>query len=262
MGRLLGSHADEQELDRPDLNKCPDCGCFFPQDNCPLCGKPCPDNMKAGNRPAVKQQKRKRGGNSGRVVFINWYHSLWFIVLMMFIFPVIGLILLYTSPHSKNVKISLFVIGVIILILSTVGIGKIVGFVSNIFSHPVDTSLTREEYVSKCDVVLPEDYYRSAADYKDAYVSLELKVKAKLTDNEADYNGEKYTTYYLCSPSDNDSVNILVRNCLIDSHMNFIPGDVIKVYGEGADEASLYDSFTFEYFEHPCINMAYFESVE
>ena len=25
MGRMLGSFADNNELDRPDLNKCPDC---------------------------------------------------------------------------------------------------------------------------------------------------------------------------------------------------------------------------------------------
>ena len=40
MGRLLGSFADREELDRPDLNKCPDCKCFFGGDNCPICGKP------------------------------------------------------------------------------------------------------------------------------------------------------------------------------------------------------------------------------
>jgi len=58
MGRLLGSHADDRELDRPDLNKCPDCGCFFPQDNCPLCGKPCPEEMRAGNRKPPKKSKK------------------------------------------------------------------------------------------------------------------------------------------------------------------------------------------------------------
>ena len=32
MGRMLGAH-DSSELDRPDLNKCPDCRCFFAGDN-------------------------------------------------------------------------------------------------------------------------------------------------------------------------------------------------------------------------------------
>ena len=39
MGRMLGSFDNPEELDRPDLNKCPDCNCFFAGDNCPLCGK-------------------------------------------------------------------------------------------------------------------------------------------------------------------------------------------------------------------------------
>ena len=68
MGRMLGSY-DSDELDRPDLNKCPDCGCFFAQDECPLCGKPCPEEMRAGNRKAVKVKKTKAG--SERVSFIN-----------------------------------------------------------------------------------------------------------------------------------------------------------------------------------------------
>ena len=36
MGRMLGAFADDEELDRPDLNKCPDCNCFFDGDFCPL----------------------------------------------------------------------------------------------------------------------------------------------------------------------------------------------------------------------------------
>ena len=46
MGRMLGSFDPEDELDRPDLNKCPDCGCYFATDNCPLCGKVCPPEMR------------------------------------------------------------------------------------------------------------------------------------------------------------------------------------------------------------------------
>ena len=59
MGRMLGSFADDEELDRPDLNKCPDCDCFFASDACPLCKKICPEEMRAGNRKPVKHKKRK-----------------------------------------------------------------------------------------------------------------------------------------------------------------------------------------------------------
>ena len=58
MGRMLGSFADDTELDRPDLNKCPDCKCYFAGDTCPLCGKVCPEEMRAGNRKPVKVKKQ------------------------------------------------------------------------------------------------------------------------------------------------------------------------------------------------------------
>lgn len=104
MGKLLGSHASH-ELDRPDLNKCPDCRCFFEGDNCPLCGKECPEEMRAGNRAKVKPRKKKRNPNSGRVTFIPWYHSWLFIILMMFVMPIVGIILLCTSPYRTRTKI-------------------------------------------------------------------------------------------------------------------------------------------------------------
>lgn len=102
MGKLLGAH-DSDELDRPDLNKCPDCLCFFAGDNCPLCGKQCPEEMRAGHRAKVKP--RKRNPNSGRVTFIRWYHSWLFIILMLCVMPVVGVILLCTAPYKTVWKI-------------------------------------------------------------------------------------------------------------------------------------------------------------
>ena len=121
MGKLLGAH-DSEELDRPDLNKCPDCRCFFAGDNCPLCGKKCPEEMRAGNRAKVKPQKKRSTPNSGRVTFVSWYHSWLFIILMMFIMPVVGIILLCTSPHSMKSKIIVVVsiVGGIILLVFVV----------------------------------------------------------------------------------------------------------------------------------------------
>ena len=104
MGRTLGAF-DSDEMDRPDLNKCPDCGCFFVQDTCPICGKLCPEEMRAGNRKPVKQKKNRGSVGSGRVVFVNWYHSWWFMALMMFIFPLAAIILLATSPYKRKHKI-------------------------------------------------------------------------------------------------------------------------------------------------------------
>ena len=67
MGRSLG-YFDSEELDRPELNKCPDCECYFASEECPLCGKVCPEAFRAGNRAPVKKKKHKN--SSGRVQFI------------------------------------------------------------------------------------------------------------------------------------------------------------------------------------------------
>ena len=118
MGRMLGAH-DSDELDRPDLNKCPDCRCFFDGDNCPLCGKLCPEEMRAGNRAKVKIQKKRNHGN-GRVSFIPWYHSWLFIILMFFVMPIVGIILLCTSPYRLRIKVIVIISLVIGYILVSV----------------------------------------------------------------------------------------------------------------------------------------------
>ena len=98
MGRMMGAFdRDNDMLDRPDLNKCPDCGCFFSQDNCPLCGKPCPEEMRAGNRAAPKKQKYKYDNGYRSVQFIDWYHRWWFIALIAFVSPIVSSICLLSS---------------------------------------------------------------------------------------------------------------------------------------------------------------------
>ena len=131
MGRMLGSYSDDQSLDRPDLNKCPDCDCYFATDNCPLCGKPCPENMRAGNRPTEKKRRKRSSSGSGRVTFVEWYHSWWFIAVMLFLFPLIGIVLLATSPHKGWKK------GVFIALAIIYGIVSTFGF-SGLFSRITD----------------------------------------------------------------------------------------------------------------------------
>ena len=114
MGRMLGAFDSDNDNDRPDLNKCPDCGCFFAQDNCPLCGKLCPEEMRAGNRKPPKKERHKKGRTNGRVTFVEWYHSWWFIILMLFVMPVVGIILLFTSPHRTLWKVLLTVAVVLV----------------------------------------------------------------------------------------------------------------------------------------------------
>jgi len=254
MGRQLGAFDPDNNIDRPDLNKCPDCECFFAGDNCPLCGKECPEEMRAGNRKPVKQPKRRSSGGSGRVTFIEWYHSWWFIILMSFFSPVIGAVLLFTSPHKKKAKITFVALAILYFVLQMYGFGLISGIV-NLFDKPVDTSLSREEYISACEMVSAEEFYRSVGEYDGDFISMELTVKSTLTDWDGAYNNEKYTTYYICSDSEG-RVEILVRDCIQGRRQNFLPGDVITIYGEGSGNRTVYDE-NYNPYSAPCVNAAY-----
>ena len=258
MGRLLGSHDSDEGFDRPDLNKCPDCGCFFAQSNCPLCGKECPEEMRAGNRKPVKVRRTKRSGSS-RVTFIDWYHSWWFIIVMMFFFPIVGIILLATSPHKKSSKIIFIIIAVIYGIISSFGIGNIIKSITGIWDKPVDTSLSRAEYIEKCVTVAPEEYYRNIGLYEDEFISMTIVVEKKIIGSEERFR-EDYQTYYLCHGYDEngEKYSILIRDCLIDEKVNFIKNDRIKIYGEGAGNITIYDH---EYTAHhaAAVNVAYID---
>jgi hypothetical protein len=111
---MLGAFDNPEELDRPDLNKCPDCECFFAGEACPLCGKICPEEMRAGNRKPPKKAKRRRGGNPGRVTFVEWYHSWWCIILASIFMAPVGIILMITSPRRTLWKV-LFIVAVVLV---------------------------------------------------------------------------------------------------------------------------------------------------
>jgi hypothetical protein len=223
MGRMLGTFADDDELDRPDLNKCPDCDCFFASDTCPLCKKICPEEMRAGNRKPVKHKKQRRNAGSGRVMFISWYHRWWFIILMLALFPLVGIILCITSPHQTWKKVLCIALYVLLptIIGGTMVLGSI--FIGEIFGQDfVDTSLTREEYVAACQEVTPEEYYRSPGSYEDAYIRMTLKVERREVSDSA--------IYYVCTDPDNCEIVILVRDYFIEDQQNFLSGDLVTLY--------------------------------
>jgi len=259
MGRMLGAFDSDNSNDRPDLNKCPDCGCFFAQDNCPLCGKLCPEEMRAGNRKPLKPDKRKNRHSSGRVTFVEWYHSWWFIILMMFVMPIVGIILLVTSPHKRSLKITFVAVAVVVALLPTIGLG-VWTFLSNEFAAPVDTSKSRDEYTSACESVDTDEFYRMADSYVGKFVSITLIVKEKFTDVDA-YQNDKYATHYICTDIEGKEIDFIIRDCVQDKSQNFIVGDVIKVYGEGAGNYSVYDE-KYELHDAPAIFVAYFELVK
>ncbi len=259
MGRFLGAY-DGEEMDRPDLNKCPDCGCFFAGDNCPLCGKICPEEFRAGNRKPVKQKKRRSNPSSRTVTFMEWYHSWWVIAIALFIAPIIGLILLFTSPHKKSLKIGIGIAAIVWLALPYLGISmfNLFGNISSLIDKPVDTSLTREEYIAECENITAEGFYRGGDEYKDKFVSFTVVISEKIVDTEAEYNGNRYPVYYVCHDENGGKFEIIIRDCIQDSSRNYVAGDTLVVYGEGAGEAVLYDS-EYNPISAPSLNTAYVE---
>ena len=249
MGRMLGSFADDQELDRPDLNKCPDCDCFFASDTCPLCKKVCPEEMRAGNRKPVKQKKKRRSSGSGRSYFISWYHRWWFIILMLALFPLVGIILCITSPHLTWKKVLCIAIYLLFPVIISAAMFAGTVFLGEVFGTPlVDDSLTREQYIAACTPVTPEDYYRSPDNYADEYLCIALKIQEQRV-----IDGE---TFYICTSPVSQNFVILVRDCLLDGKQNFLPGDLLLVYGQPSDL-----NYTIEFrgkvHNPPCLNIAY-----
>ena len=260
MSRFIGSFMDDNELDRPDLNKCPDCECFFPQDTCPICGKVCPEEMRAGNRKKQKK-KKERNGRSKTVEFIDWYHRWWFIILMLFIFPIIGIILLASSPHKKGVKIAIIAVAVLYSVGSWFGFGSIVNSVKNTFEKPVDSSLSYEEYTQKCTVISPEEYYRNPEKYTKQFVGMTLEIQGFFYYPEGGYTNRKYNDYIVCEYSENGTdFIILIRDCR-GGGKNLVKGDKIRVFGEGAGNVNVTDQ-EYNSRSGPCINAAYIDLVE
>ena len=105
MGADLGFFAENRECDFSELNKCPDCETFFADANCPLCGKECPEQFRAGNRKPIKQKRHRRPSGNGRVQFVPWYHTVWFIVLMLIVQPIVGIILTWSGVWKTHWKV-------------------------------------------------------------------------------------------------------------------------------------------------------------
>jgi len=253
MGRSLG-YFDSDELDRPELNKCPDCECYFATDTCPLCGKICPEEMRAGNRAKVKPPKKRRN-SSGRVQFIPLYHTWWFILIAFFFSRILGLILFLTSPYSRKAKViaAVSVVGgyVLLFVLGSV-------LLPMLWDQPlVNEKLSRAEYVERCDPMSVEEYHREAYN-EGIFVTLELVVEAK---TEVD----GYALYLCTGRTDEDQdLKILVMDCSVDKKTNYLHGDMIRVFGECSGIAEIGDGYVGNlqaYADDPLLYMAYSELI-
>ena len=238
MGRMLGSHDNPEEINRPDLNQCPDCLCYFQDDHCPLCGKLCPEEMRAGNRKRVKDFKFEKGTNSKRVTFIQWYHS-WVAILLFFLFmPIVGIILLITSPHKTKHKL-IFVACVILasVILTVLGSlammlimkSSIVDFLNSFAGLSSYSNLSREEYIAICEEADLTAICQNSDNFVGHAISIELIVYEKTS-----RDGH---VYYACSDEEGEHA-LLVRDRIADGS-DISTGDIITVYGECAGDWTL-----------------------
>ncbi len=247
MGRSLG-YFDSDELDRPELNKCPDCECYFASEECPLCGKICPEEMRAGHRAPVKPPKKKRS-SSGRVQFIPFYHTWWFILIVFIFSRIAGVVLFITSPYSKKAKI--------ITVSAVVG-GYALLFALSSFILPtllmptlVNDKIPRAEYVELCEPMSVEEYHRDAYN-KEHYVTLELTVKEHIVTNNGD-------AYYLCTDRSDGDMYVYVQDCSVEKLTNYLQGDMIRVYGECSGWVDV--AFSSDDRFAPLLYMAYSELI-
>ncbi len=252
MGRMLGSFDSDENYDRPDLNKCPDCQTYFATENCPICGKPCPDNMKAGARAPVKHKKQKKGNATRRVIYVDWYHSPWFILIMAFIFPIVALILLITSPHERKWKF-IFVPILALYILSQSGLGYfLLNLIINNDHPPIDTEMTAEEWKSVCTERSIEEIYRTPEAFKDQYV----KVTVKVNETIYDAYGTGNTSRYIMCTDTAGKYSIMIEDYQAS---RFVSGDTITVYGKVIGEMTVYTNNDKSYSSSSCIASAYIE---
>ena len=180
---------------------------------------------------------------------------------MMFFMPVAGIILFFTSPYSKKIKIIGAVIGAI-YVMGYVFLFYLGGF-NMIFKLMmgeyglVNDDISREAYVETCVDMSVEEFYR-VSDDDGAYVTMELKVLERHVDL-ASYD-EEQNVYYLCT-DETGEILILVRDCSLDNAGNYLKGDTIRVWGESAGDKRIYpEGSTMK--SHPCLNMAYSKRID
>ena len=108
-----------------------------------------------------------------------------------------------------------------------------------------------------------EQFYRHAYESEGAYVTLDVVVVERLTEYSVDiYDQPVVDTYYRCQSIDGGSVQIFVGDCNLENKTNFLPGDRLRVYGEGGGMLSIWQENYTSTDELPCLYMAYCETVK
>lgn len=230
----MGYGFQSPETDYPELNKCPDCETFFQGERCPLCGRECPEEMRAGNRKKFKPAKPQRGG-SDRVQFVAWYYSPLFVLLMFCVMPIVGIILFYTAPYKKGVKIG--------VTIALVAIVFLVPFCLTLYSFlngmkgrdPVDRTLKPEAYREVCDAgVSAEDLYRNANAMDGNLVEKEFRIVHIWENYPFGYDDSFNIFYEVTVAEDGEEWRFLIMDCRNgETEVTTLrDGDAIRVWGE------------------------------
>ena len=242
MGADLGFFAEDRERDFPELNKCPDCETFFADECCPLCGKACPEEFRAGNRKPIKQKKHRRASGNGRVQFVPWYHTVWFIVAMLIIQPIIGLILTWTGVWKTRWKVIVTLLVILPYVL-LVGSGFIFAMIDSYSDPviPVNLELSEPDYRAACAEPDAEALYRNSQDYVGNFVQMELTVAEVLSPYYFDSVGDYWeANVYLCQVQDGDiTLEFVVVDYRQENLTRLAVGDKITAFGEVAGEVEV-----------------------
>lgn len=245
MGKMMGAFDPDDQLDRPDLNKCPDCGCYFATEACPLCGRVCPPDMRAGVR-AEPKRKSRRTSSSGRVRFVEWYHSWWFILLMTCLMPVVGIVLFITSPYSRKTKIIVAAVAAAYAVFIYGGLGSLL-IQTWTQKPPVNTRISREAYEEKCETVDVLTYYRTAPQREGEYYALTLQIQQRIRMSDAYIQGiqehkmwQNADAVYICSSPEDPTVVLVLLDCQVGDGLSFRTGDVVRVFGQSSGFVELY----------------------
>jgi hypothetical protein len=181
---------------------------------------------------------------------------------MLVVQPIIGLILAWTGPWKRGGKLLATMI-----LLSPYLLGGLIGILAGIGllsadSVPVNTELSRTEYVERCEALPAEQVWRNADGMRGDYVTMVLVVEAVWEDEEAYYSGSSYPRFFECSVIESgEKYTFLLHDFRQSAGVNLREGDVIRAWGQVGGNETIYNS-VIGTMTSPCINMLYLELVE